>query len=343
VPDARLLHGLSTVCIVERGPATTLRFYRSDLSSLYPDMQLDARVLAFSGRLLAYVTDEAPKLPGPDGQGDIVTSRSRSRPRIASDTETRPTASTLISSAVGLGGVAARGVLAGIRLGARAANQARVNQLARSAPVEGSLLVEEDLSESRSLEEEVLPPTSPAPAQWIKIIDVKRSRTVAHFRVPVKTLHSVGEQGISLLSFSPDGTQLTAAQADGKACHVFQIHPGTKSEVLHLYELRRGNTVASVKEIVWDARWIGVATGRGTIRECIRHRSHAEQTSTPFIRSLRWIASTRLRYLRSRRWFTRRCACDTGQTRQCRASLHRCGTTRRDRITARMYSSLERG
>jgi hypothetical protein len=88
---------------------------------------------------------------------------------------------------------------------------------------------------------------------------------------PASSLQST----VSLLSFSPDGTQLLAAQSDGRACHVFQIHPAAAGggnevlgEVYHMYELRRGNTPAEIKDVVWDdkGRWIGVVSGQGTIR-----------------------------------------------------------------------------
>lgn len=91
------------------------------------------------------------------------------------------------------------------------------------------------------------------------------------------------------MSFNPDGTQLAVAQADGRAAHVFQIHPrginrareqragdatGTglgmgMGMVYHMYELKRGNSAADIQSVQWDegGRWIGLVSGSGTIRE----------------------------------------------------------------------------
>jgi hypothetical protein len=88
---------------------------------------------------------------------------------------------------------------------------------------------------------------------------------------------------VTHLAFSPDGTALFAAPADGRSFHLFEIHPHNTSsqnqsevqgEVWHLYELRRGNTVSEVVEVNWssDGRWIGVATGRGTVRKLLSYR-----------------------------------------------------------------------
>ncbi|RXK41958.1 hypothetical protein M231_00679 [Tremella mesenterica] len=113
---------------------------------------------------------------------------------------------------------------------------------------------------------------------------------VAHFCLPpsrssLPTLYSAIDSqrlykqhlSISYLSFSKCGTKLLAAQDDGRACHVFGIRPAgakkldmpgeCKGLAWHLYELRRGNTAATVINVEWsrDGRWVGVATGRGTI------------------------------------------------------------------------------
>lgn len=93
-----------------------------------------------------------------------------------------------------------------------------------------------------------------------------------------------GQQTVSHLKFAPSGTQLFAASSDGRAFHLVDLHPAgaikpgakteCKGEAWHLYELRRGTTAATVNDVAWDkdGRWIGVGTGRGTIREsaCIR-------------------------------------------------------------------------
>jgi WD40 repeat protein len=167
--------------------------------------------------------------------------------------------------------------------------------------------------ESRSLDESSLldesttsiDPPSPSPSslrstdsssriktggEWIKILDISSSnmRTIAHFKLPpsrtsgvpsvaarTRRFSETGHSPVSHLAFSPDGTTLFAAPADGRSFHLFDIHPYTQSsqqvqgEVWHLYELRRGNTASEVVEVKWsrDERWIGVATGRGTVRK----------------------------------------------------------------------------
>jgi len=313
---------------------------------------------SLSGRLLAFVTSEPPRTAGPDGLGSLVTARSTSRVRSSGSLPSpnrltdrqSPSAETttqgaLLNSAAEISGGVARGVWAGIKLGARAAGRARNGRLARSAPVDGSVSLDDDDdrrgggdSESRSLDESSVidEPMSTGSSlgggEWIKVVDLKpRSarkappkkdspslattsgapsisasqyppeasssegpEVTAHFRLPLNQFlapsfpaepsqikrHSsaLRPQPISNLSFSPSGTQLFAAAADGRIFHVFDIHPAgalsheikgeCKGEVWHLYELRRGSTAASVCEVTWDkdGRWLGVGTGLGTIR-----------------------------------------------------------------------------
>jgi hypothetical protein len=189
--------------------------------------------------------------------------------------------------------------------------------MAISAPANSTLALEEGEVESRSLDESSLLDESttsidpPAPSasplrstdsssriksggEWIKIIDISspNMRTVAHFKLPpsrtsgvpsvaarTRRFSEAGHSPVSHLSFSPDGTTLFAAPADGRSFHLFDIHPHVnpnaqsreqvQGEVWHLYELRRGNTASEVVEVKWskDGRWIGVATGRGTVRK----------------------------------------------------------------------------
>lgn len=124
-----------------------------------------------------------------------------------------------------------------------------------------------------------------------------RSNIIAHFRMPptasfAGSLSSSASrparrssitcpQTIPYLSFSPSGTQLFASTLDGRAFHVVELHPAgatsqdvkgeCKGEAWRLYELRRGNTSATVCQVTWDSngRWIGVGTESGTIRELI--------------------------------------------------------------------------
>jgi hypothetical protein len=112
--------------------------------------------------------------------------------------------------------------------------------------------------------------------------------TIAHFRLPhPPSYHSPLPTNdypsipVNYLSFSPTGTHLFASPADGRSFRILELRPAgamgsvtrgeVKGEVWDQYELRRGSTVGDVSDIKWndDGRWIGVATGRGTIREYI--------------------------------------------------------------------------
>lgn len=222
----------------------------------------------------------------------------------------------------------ARGVWAGIKLGAKAASaatRARSDRLAQSAPDDTTAFGRDQEAailgdaESRSLDEgsmldEALPISSVNAksidkGEWIHVIDLFSRHpsstrqvsprgnvtseptptftTVAHFRlppssvVPIDTSHSSQYHPLPVqyLSFSPSGTTLLAAPADGRSFHVFEFHPtgpmkentrtGTQSQAWHLYELKRGHTIANVRWTSWDrmGNWVGVGTDRGTIRE----------------------------------------------------------------------------
>ena len=336
--------------------STVYFFHPSSLAPSHPsitDLPVNPRTslptFALSGRLFAFATSETPRKPGPDRLGSLVTAGGSSRNRsattnallnyisversVVSDVSTQ---GAILNSAVDFGGGVARGVWAGLRLGARAAGKARTARLARSAPVgtwgSGSLADDEDMENSlntdcRSLDDSSSILDQPfglvrpsIQGEWIKVVDLlPRSRPtasssrpssssissrimpieaelVAHFRLPstntlghtlpVESLGSAHRsatsrtQPVSFLSFSPRGTRLFAATSDGRAFHILDLHPsgalksgGTgecEGEALHVYELRRGNTAASVCEVNWDQdeRWIGVGTGLGTIRMC---------------------------------------------------------------------------
>jgi hypothetical protein len=309
---------------------TTLEPLRPSLHDL-PSIRSPLPTFALSGRLVAYTTSDPPRHTGKDGLGTLITSSSTpSRPPQARQS-TPP--KNVINSAVGIGGGVARGVWAGIKMGAQAASRATNGRLATSAPTNSTFPQENGDAESRSLDDSSVldesttsvDPPSPSSSplresgsnssmkqgggEWIKIIDLSHSRTIAHFRLP-PSRHSVpnvttgtrrfsetGHSAVSHLAFSPDGTTLFAASVDGRSFHLFEIHPQTTSrgnqsevqgEVWHLYELRRGNTVSEVVEVNWssDGRWIGVATGRGTVRKLPFYhcRSMANiQMSSPLI------------------------------------------------------------
>jgi WD40 repeat protein len=294
---------------------TTLEPLRPSLTDLPPSSRLSIPTFALSGRLLAYATSDPPRHTVKDGLGTLITSSSISSRPPQNRQQTPP--KTVINSAVGIGGGVARGVWAGIKMGAQAASRATNGRMATSAPTHSTLPHEEGEVESRSLDDSsvldesisVDPPSpSPSPLRvsgsdlsmkqgggWIKIIDVTHSRTIAHFRLPpsrhtvpnvatrTRRFSETGHSTVSHLAFSPDGTTLFAAPADGRSFHLFEIHthitsPGDQSEVQgevwYLYELRRGNTVSEVVEVTWssDGRWIGIATGRGTVRKLPSYR-----------------------------------------------------------------------
>jgi hypothetical protein len=140
-----------------------------------------------------------------------------------------------------------------------------------------------------------LPPTeapiSPYETSTARSTQADQIRTVAHFRLPTSASSdylahppsrgdpgpSSRSQAVAALSWNPDGKQLFAGPADGRVFHIFHMYPNAprrrskeiQGDVLHLYELKRGSTAATVEGVVWDpaGRWIGVATERGTIRK----------------------------------------------------------------------------
>lgn len=286
----------------------------------------EVSVFDLSGRLLAYVTSEPPRILGPLGLGSIAcgpsVQRSQrlspSRISTSANEQPRDASTAIMSAAVQIGGGVARGLWAGISRGAKAAEQYRASRLARSAPSEGSGSMMEageaeagqededdgdaetrSLGESSPVDESIATgPRSPG-AVWVKIVDLgppnssRPARTVAHFRLPpsqafftAANMHSPipqtrNEAGtpISRLSFSPDGTQLLVAPADGRSFHVVSVDPSipyerkdsdtTRGQARHLYELKRGNTPSEARDIAWDkhGRWAGVGTAKGTIRE----------------------------------------------------------------------------
>jgi hypothetical protein len=292
---------------------------------------IDSHITAISGRLIAYTTTEEPRSLGRDGHGTLIASRRRHtrrqpstalatshQSRIASTSvTTAASTAAVLSSAAGYGSMAARGVLTGLKKGAQmaqAANEARLGRLAQSAP-ERSIMLDEDAAEEEEiLVDDEVQGASRKPvsreqqhqqhtpiARWIKVVDYTRDRTIAHFQLPLDTYGALLSPAaaslstVSCLSFSPDGTQLLAAQGDGRACHVFQLHPAGSchrgerdvfGEVYHMYELKRGNTPAEIKEVVWDdhGRWIGIVSGHGTFRKSHDARSTNVQISTLPIR-----------------------------------------------------------
>ncbi|TXT07924.1 uncharacterized protein COLE_04848 [Cutaneotrichosporon oleaginosum] len=299
------------IVITTSHPSPSIYVVNQDLELVTPSIvglpahpQSFLPVVALSGRLLALASSEPAATPGPHGLGSIVTA-SMTRPRISSvssqgsaSTAAPPTAQgAILSSAVELGGGVARGVWAGLKAGAKAASQASSGRLASSAPNDRVL---ENLSsptsetcESRSHEDADIASPKPLGGVWVKILDLFPASSVepeliAHFRLP-SLRHLVAamptqsprstiprDQPVVLLNFSPDGTRLFAAPADGRAFHVLEVRPRgamlsrpgpPKGEVWDTYVLRRGNTTASVRSVSWspDGRYVAVGTGRGTV------------------------------------------------------------------------------
>ncbi|WWC65247.1 uncharacterized protein I303_107864 [Kwoniella dejecticola CBS 10117] len=186
-------------------------------SAVHPHTGLP--VIALSNRLLAFATSEAPRAPGPDGLGTIITSSTLRPPasRPSSSERQRPLSSAnndaqaaILSSAVGIGGGVARGVWAGLKMGARAANRARNTRLAKSAPSDSSgIMVDEEVddveAESRSLEESSILEERPLSAastsyptksggEWIKIVDLHPKRTARSRTRKVNRSHSSSQR-----------------------------------------------------------------------------------------------------------------------------------------------------
>lgn len=241
------------------------------------DSRSSLPVFALSGRLLAYTTLDTPRRPGPENLGTIVTARTlatRSNSRRKSDhphsklqaqRSAEPMSNgsgqgAILTSAVELGGVAARGVWAGLKLGAQAAGRAANQRLASSAPARSGLeeVSRDDataiaISESRSFEESShmdMDDTQPVEqsdtaGQWVKVVDLcaggaaNSTKTIAHFRLP-RSKPLVSPSGsdtnqsrtISFLAFSPSGTSLFITPRDGRVFHVVDLHPAGPDRVL---------------------------------------------------------------------------------------------------------------
>ncbi|TXT05902.1 hypothetical protein VHUM_03663 [Vanrija humicola] len=291
-------------------PTPSIHLFDRNLSSIHDIDNLPANphtllpVASLSGRLVAYATTQPAETPRADGLGSIVmASSTRLRASSGSARPTPPPTAqgALLSSAVEIGGGVARGVWAGLKMGAKAASQASGGRLATSAPAERGPLEADNVyaAESRSVEDgssqdsgsTVRPPAG----VWVKIIDVRPSggtapELIAHFRLPPprslvasprpsgangRHVPSAKEYPISFLSFSPRSSRLFAATSDGRSFHLLDVRPrggsvakrSCKGEVWVSYILRRGNTSGVVRSVSWssDERWIAVGTGKGTI------------------------------------------------------------------------------
>ncbi|WVQ86089.1 hypothetical protein IAT38_008257 [Cryptococcus sp. DSM 104549] len=242
---------------------TTFHPLHPPITSLPSNPLTSLPVLSLSGRLLAYVTTTPPHAPNPDGLGSLITSStlqasarssSASRgaqphagPQAGQQRQSNgvgggeTAAQMALSSAVEIGGGVARGVWAGLKLGARAAGAARAarnERLARSAPEEKSGVLgdesEGEGGESRSLDEEsvldgpagagVAPgagtgagPEGAGKAQggeWIKVIDLF-PRAVRAPRSPVRSHSTTSRRDPSLASSVSASTSLDTTSAGG--------------------------------------------------------------------------------------------------------------------------------
>jgi hypothetical protein len=323
-------------------------------------------IASVSGRLLAYATREAASVPGSEGLGSIVaacTARSRAVHAGGPAAQSPPptTQGALLSSAVEIGGGVARGVWSGLKMGARMAG----DRLAQSAPSErgdvispGGLSVPVGGPESRSVEDVMTDgamSSRPPGGVWVKIVDLlpranQGTDLIAHFRLSpsrslVPPLSSQGvrshaaqrEYPIALLSFSPEGSRLFAAAADGRDFHVLDVRPrgrefsrhsrgSPKGEVWDAYILRRGNTAADVQSVSWsqDERWIAVGTGKGTVRELYHPVLFGSLTHTQTSSPSRLLAESRLprAMLASRLAIRRSCSRFLSMLRHSPASAH---------------------
>ncbi|WVR08661.1 hypothetical protein IAU60_005719 [Kwoniella sp. DSM 27419] len=175
-------------------PATFEPLPLSPITSLPCNPSTALPILSLSGRLIAFATSEPPAITGADGLGSIVTASStraaapRSAPAFTqgdqrSSSSTGNVQGALLTSAIEIGGGVAKGVWAGLKMGAQAAHRARNTRLARSAPTDTSSALADEESEggmeteSRSLddssvfEDQVMPET-PVGGEWIKVLDV---------------------------------------------------------------------------------------------------------------------------------------------------------------------------
>ncbi|KAK4689245.1 hypothetical protein P7C73_g853, partial [Tremellales sp. Uapishka_1] len=276
------------------------------LTRLPANPQTSLPTVALAGRLLAIATSDPPYTPGPDGLGSIVTAQShRSKPSRPSEAGSTGTSlqPALLSSAVELGGGVARGVWAGIQMGARAAGRARNGRLARSAPADHRSLAEEELEEAPDSEDsgEIYSATKETSSgQWIEILDLfprsprmtgteqtsSRSRSIsltrsasyqaiAHFKLPPRSVSAPLPQGPNPQDRrSSDSKEYPVSSLSfcPLGTQLFAAAADGKSfhvmeihhrEVWHLYELKRGHTSAEVCEVAWDKGGRWLGVGTG--------------------------------------------------------------------------------
>lgn len=154
VPAAKIAVSRRVLIVALSTPRAAIHIL--DLDTLLPthspllDLPVDPRtglpVCALSDRMLAFTTAIPSIHFGPGGLGFIVTSATFHPPTrapmvVASNPQSPPrqpqtTQEVLLSSAAGIGSGVARGVWAGLKLGAKAASSAQ-GRLARSAPSDG--------------------------------------------------------------------------------------------------------------------------------------------------------------------------------------------------------------
>lgn len=276
-------------------PTPKLHIFETDtLASVTwspPSPEEQATVFALSGRLLAYVTDQAPVYAGSSGRGSIVHARSATT-QLTEDDPLAPAMAhrqtsqeMVLSSAMAVGGFAARGVWGGMKAGMKLANQARTRHLSNSAPSEVNYSMDDkpDMMEgttgvhgqsdassidSGSSEAKDLnnARTKRCRASWIKVVDLSPRgggppTEVAHFQLPPSRLalpnlpaspssraQPDDQSGpvVSFLSFSPTGTTLFAAPQHGRSFHILDIRP---AEVAKTGETNTRGTVWHTYEL----------------------------------------------------------------------------------------------
>ena len=127
-------------------------------------------------------------------------------------------------------------------------------------------------------------------AYWVTVLDLEGLKADAEgpkakTQTPAKVAEfQVGkDHPVSVLAFAADGTALAVATRGGHTMKVFRLCPvpagvrqlmgvkeGEDAGVVppwHVYDLRRGRTSAVVDSLTWahDARWVAVATEKGTV------------------------------------------------------------------------------
>lgn len=191
----------------------TLRHSHSSITDAAVDPRSGLPIIALSGRMLAFATSIPSIMPGPDGVGSIVTASSRS-PVVQPE---QPTSSDrILSSAAEIGSGVARGVWAGLKIGAKAASSAQ-GRLAKSAPVDGQARI------WRSLSGDAPPviPTSPIPSAQVMEEDDLEQTSVT---LPAESSTTTRVRWVVVLDLLPQLSSASDAQQEDLISPVTVAH-----------------------------------------------------------------------------------------------------------------------